>query len=85
MTWSLEHRTQNGLERGAPKFPFLLGAAKFSTTCRSITKENEKKAMKKKDIRVCGARKIYVDMVRGHNNYRRQCRRVNPCHVREIG
>ena len=22
---------------------------------------------------------------RGHNNYRRQCRRVDPCHVREIG
>ena len=43
MAWSLERRPQKGLERGAPKFPFLVGAPKFSKTCRSISKEKKKK------------------------------------------
>ena len=43
MAWSLERRPQKGLERGAPKFPFLVGAPKFSKTCRSISKTKTKK------------------------------------------
>ena len=62
MAWSLERRPQKGLERGAPKFPFLVGAPKFSKTCRSISKKKRKRK-KKKDIRACGARKIHVEMV----------------------
>ena len=54
---------KNGWRVKRWNFPFLVGALKFSKTCRSISKIEEEKKKAKNGIRVCVEREIYVEMV----------------------